>query len=157
MLVFIFCATTTKDESLNTVAIPWAQYSQGVASAIILEVVKDNSRREKVLTIYIKNTSQSIKEFVGNGRDWGIHIYYVSANGVKTPIHDYDATDLPRKMALPTPILPSQMIERKIELNADELSRLQTLPVQCDFEIYDPSSIQGYKIESTPKMLPIKR
>jgi len=132
----------------------WEQHAGGIALAMTLTSQLENNQKKNEVHIYIKNTSDAILDFLDSGIDWNIRIYYINANGIQIPLHEYENDSKSVEgLRLPISLKPGQVVLRNIYLTPDEYILLKSHPVKCSFLIYDPRAGKSHKVESTPKML----
>src|ERR1700683_2136817 len=130
----------------------WEQHSDGIALAIIptRRIDKEYYINKPIINIYIKNTSNSIKNFPAHGMDFGIELYYINSNGFKVPLHDYSQKQFFSMNLGNIPIQPGATLLVPIDISEKEALLLKTVPVECRIELSDPATNQSFTIESSP-------
>ena len=131
-------------------AIPASSWESHPAEGIDLAMMLINQDKKPLLLVYVKNTSNGIKELAGSKIDGGFKLFFLDSNGVRHDLHDYD----PRHgsgSADTNDINSGEILSNRIALTPNDLVLMKSHPIQCSFRIYDLTAKQDYDLISSPK------
>ena len=129
----------------------WKNSSKGFTLAMILTNYVKLDPQNGGIKMYFKNTSNAVEFVADDGRDSGIKLFYVNAQGARIPIRHHN--DRFANEADPVAIQPGETLSRTVILSSDELALITSCPVGC-WVFISNQEMGGYqKIEFSPKML----
>ncbi len=139
----------------------WEQCRGGVAVALILKSRVEGGQQKNRLKVYIKNTSTAAKWLYLYDAASRLRVYYIGSSGTVVPLrnytdHDANMDDVVDFNAGPSSIGANQTVEQSIEFTPEEWTIVTSHPIKCSFSISDQKASQGYKIETTPRMLTVE-
>jgi hypothetical protein len=134
---------------------PWEKHKDGIALDLNITSWKENDQKYAIKA-YVVNTSNEVLYLSLSGPDGGMHIFYIDSDGKKVPLRNHLEVKGGRKEminAVSVDLRPGECYPCGTELTSDELVKVKSNPVECEFELYDLSAKKLYTFESTPRML----
>jgi hypothetical protein len=155
LIITFFVFTTCWGElSQRNVGQPhnaWEHLSPDIDAALDLTTRTEKGTVKNVLKLYVKNVSQTTKQYSVFGQDDGVQILYLNGDSVTTPLHKADLQLIDRTFQLE--LKPGAKICITLPISTEEMTLLTSHPVKFVFVIVDPATKKFSKLESTPTTL----
>jgi hypothetical protein len=151
---FLVCRAHA-DSPVGDVKIPassWETHVEGIALATILISREEGGEKKYLLSVYLKNTSDSVKEYVVSGNDGGLQFFTRNEANAWTPLRDYGPNHY-LASATHDNIVPGGIIHHEIELSPAEVALIEAHDLKAGFIIYDLTTMKKSIIESLPRRL----
>jgi hypothetical protein len=136
----------------QTPSCSWENHSEGIALASTLTKLVKNGQEKHILRIYVKNVSQTVKEFIVSGHDGGLTFYTLSEAQAWVPLRDYGPSFY-LGSATHEDLAPGETLYRDVELSPEEDSLVKAHSLKVRFTIYDLKTQLKSRIESEPRQL----
>ena len=129
----------------------WDVHAEGVALALSFKTQKDAGTEKSSLSIYLKNTSVSTKEFYGDFIAYEVEILDISGGGKWRPLRISDPFSITRGTR--SSIEPGKTDVCPIELSPEESKLIRSNSVRFHMAVYDDTSKQSFNITTPPRKL----
>jgi hypothetical protein len=140
-----------EDDHLQIPPGAWEASSRGFSFARILTKRAENGHLNGI-ELRFKNTSTKTEYIGDDGRDGGLILYYLDAQGAKIPLRHCN-NDRFASPGDPIAIQPGQTLSRTVILTSDELALVKSREVGCWVLISNQETGGYQKVEFSVKTL----
>ncbi len=130
----------------------WEAHSEGIAFAVVLDQSTDQKPLADVIRFYIKNISNKNLQYSHNDLDNDCQIIIIDGASIYPlhPRHEGREGLIETHVLMAILIKPGDTISFNIKLSSNDLSKVISFPIKCQFHIFDPVAFKDYLIESKP-------
>ncbi len=154
-LFFAFaCPLLKGEEDIMGIPVPanlaWESLPQGIEMSWVLG---DGEKSGWWLRVYLKNTSDSVKDITVEGQDRGLRFFSTDSQGVQHNLHPKPLVVSPHTVK----IEPGKIITLHIQISSTDLLFLNANPIQCSIPLHDSATHRTYTLISAPRQFSINQ